>query len=120
MHRFITLLTQVSPYDDQHIASRYAKLLSRLWAQRAGQDDGQVDQDDQYRHAGTDVSVGVDVSTDLAGGPPSVLGFDAGLGGLGGYDGLEGFGGFEGLDGFLGIPAVFPYDLSLFFNGGES
>lgn len=64
-----------------------------------------MEQDDRYHHAGTDVSLR-GVSTDLAGGPPFV-GYDAGLGTVGGCEGLDGFGGFEGLDGFLGIPRLF-------------
>ncbi|KAJ6036390.1 hypothetical protein N7540_000669 [Penicillium herquei] len=135
MHRFITVLTQVSANENHaHIASRYAKLLQRLWFRREEQNSNDacagpqvsVERGDQYgqrateMNASTRVGVDSDFSTDLAGGPQSFMDVDVyGIGSHGSafdYVGLEGLDGVEGLDGLLAMPPVFPYDLSLFFN----
>ncbi|KAJ5691148.1 hypothetical protein N7488_011883 [Penicillium malachiteum] len=133
MHRFISVLTQVSVDENHaHIASRYAKLLQRLWFHReeqasnnagTGVEKGICDQNGQRSaemNASTSAGVDSDISTDLAGGPRSFMDADVyGIGTQGlafDYAGLEGLDGVEGLDGLLAMPPVFPYDLSLFLN----
>ncbi|KAJ5370536.1 uncharacterized protein N7496_006628 [Penicillium cataractarum] len=111
IQRFITLLQTIA-IDDQHIASRYARLLHQLWFQRPRADTA-------TEHAAADKpglgveardalgvgggGVGLDVGSGFGGGSLSLF-EDAGIG-------LESFEG-EGMEGFFVMPPVFPYDLS--------
>lgn len=111
IQRFITLLQTIA-IDEQHIASRYARLLHQLWFQRP--------------HSATGPSASEKSGVGLE--ARDALGTVGGFGADGSYGasvvdevglGLEAFEGMEGMDGFFAMPPVFPYDLSMFFRQVE-
>ncbi|CAG8201740.1 unnamed protein product [Penicillium nalgiovense] len=89
MKRFISLLTTISD-DENHIASRYTRLLCKLWFQRPD----------------TLTVSSLPINTDVTPAPWDMFN----------EFGLEGFSSTNTMDGFFAMPPVFPYDDSMFFN----
>lgn len=108
IQRFIRLLTEIA-VDENHIASRYAKLLQGLWFHRSSSATENCNVD----------GVNADFAADPALGPP-LFGADASQGPVFDDVGLELFDGVDTIDGFFAVPPVFPYDLSVFFNNHNS
>ena len=108
IQQFIRLLTKIA-VDESHIASRYAKLLQRLWFHRGGSTTENCNVD----------GVNADFAADPALGPPLFCA-EASQGPVFDDVGLELFDGVDTIDGFFAVPPVFPYDLSVFFNNHHS
>ncbi|KAJ5995341.1 hypothetical protein N7481_002318 [Penicillium waksmanii] len=126
--RFITHLQSVTP-DETHISTRHARLLQRLWFQSVPENNAQ---DDEPGSLTQNSIAGGAVDGGEAGGGgilpfpnlnPGSQGpdFSTGVGGINlnmlDEIGLETFDYVDAVDGFLAMPPVFPYDLSMFFNG---
>lgn len=105
MERFLSRLHTITT-DENHLASRYARLLHGLWFQRA----------ENSAAENSDPKPGASNSNDVV----APLNLDFGAAGQGQesvFDemGLDAFNEIDSLDGFLAMPPVFPYDLSMFF-----
>jgi hypothetical protein len=107
MERFISVLATVSS-DKNHIASRYARLLHRLWFQRPYSPTvGAYAPDD----------TGVDPQAPGMIDPlPINTGVSPTQWGIFNEFGPEGVSFTDTMDGFFVMPPVFPYDVSMFFN----
>jgi hypothetical protein len=103
MKCFISLLTTVSN-DENHIASRYARLLHKLWFQRP--DTPTVEACAPEDTAMAPQVSSLPINTDVTPTPWDMFN----------EFGLEGFSSTNTMDGFFAMPPVFPYDVSMFFS----
>ncbi|KAJ5098770.1 hypothetical protein N7532_005771 [Penicillium argentinense] len=132
--RFITHLTTISS-DEKHLSTRYARLLHRLWFRpeqpapecsndASGSGLGAADPSyhthaslASYQHPGSTLA---SIHLSLIHGPTVPAGSNDGGAGILDELSLEPFDCMETMDGFFAMPPVFPYDLSVFFNGKMS
>lgn len=134
--RFLAHLNTVTP-DETHISTRYARLLQKLWfrqdqsAPEAHISDAQVDpslsqthSDGQFSYANNDSS-DPSLNVNASGGSGLVGGMNLNTASsmlddisLGSFDYMDT--NASAVDWFLAMPPVFPYDLSMFFNGRSS
>lgn len=109
--RFIGLLTEIA-VDENHVASRYAKLLQSLWFRRAGALGDTHTADGSIPHTADEPAMG----------QLPLLGMETNNSHGATLDdiGLEPFENMDvcTLDGVFAMPPVFPYDLSAFLNTG--
>ncbi len=111
IQRFITLLQTIA-INENHVASRYARLLHHLWFQLPPSPPEEARPDKCGMRPEPDNPFGtVDAPIVDASYGASLL-EDIGLG----PDALEGA---EWMDGFFAMPPAFPYDLSMFLKQAE-
>lgn len=112
IQRFIAILQTIA-INEQHITSRYARLLHQLWFQRphSGLEHAVLDKTGNRQDA--DEAFAADDGSLLDPGYGTSLFDDVGFG----MDTLDGM---EAVDGFFAMPPAFSYDLSMFLRPMEA
>lgn len=108
MQRFTSAL-KLAAVDENHIASRYAKLLDRLWFRRP---------ETTLAAAGRPENMNLEITNPGMSDSLSMLGLDINRTQLTVFDdiGLQPFDCTDTMDGLFAIPPVFPWDQCGFLN----